>query len=73
MGFLATDGGLLLGIFAVNPTAQHRAPSHRCRFVIAGLSGVRAAKTINATIGAAYLLLGVVGFLPRRHSANISR
>jgi uncharacterized membrane protein len=39
--------------------------------VIAGLSGVRAAKTVNATIGAAYLLLGVVGFFLVGTSANI--
>ncbi len=70
-GFLATDGGLLLGIFAVNPLHNIAHLLIGAALVIAGLSGVRAAKTVNATIGAAYLLLGVVGFFLVGTSANI--
>ncbi|MDC7804487.1 DUF4383 domain-containing protein [Sphingomonas sp. BLCC-B65] len=71
VGFLATDGGLLLGIFAVNPLHNIAHLLIGAALVIAGLSSVRAAKTINATIGAAYLLLGVVGFFLVGTSANI--
>lgn len=71
VGFLATDGGLLLGIFAVNPLHNIAHLLIGAALVIAGLSGVRAANTVNATIGAAYLLLGVVGFFLVGTSANI--
>lgn len=71
VGFLATDGGLLLGIFAVNPLHNVAHLLIGAVLLIAGLSGVRAAKTVNVIIGAAYLLLGVAGFFLVGTSANI--
>lgn len=62
VGFLATEGGLLLGIFMVNPLHNIAHLLIGAALLIAGLTSARAAKTVNVTIGAAYLLLGVVGF-----------
>ncbi len=39
--------------------------------LIAGLANIRAAKTVNTVIGAAYLLLGVAGFFLVGTAANI--
>ncbi|MDQ1128363.1 DUF4383 domain-containing protein [Microbacterium sp. SORGH_AS_0888] len=71
VGFISTEGGLLLGIFAVNPLHNIAHLLIGAALLIAGLSGVRAAKTVNVVIGAAYLLLGVVGFFLVGTGANI--
>lgn len=60
-GFFATEGGLLLGIFEVNMFHNVAHLLIGAALLIAGLSNVRAAKATNTTIGAAYLLLGIVG------------
>jgi hypothetical protein len=39
--------------------------------LIAGLSSIRASKSVNTTIGAAYLLLGIVGLFILNSAANI--
>ena len=62
IGFLATEGGLLLGIFEVNPLHNVAHLLIGAALLIAGLVSARAAKTVNIIIGAAYLLLGIVGF-----------
>lgn len=62
VGFLATQGGLLLGIFMVNPFHNVAHLLIGAALLIAGLTSARAAKTVNVVIGAAYLLLGIVGF-----------
>jgi hypothetical protein len=62
VGFLATEGGLLLGIFMVNPLHNIAHLLIGAALLIAGLMSARAAKTVNIIIGAAYLLLGIVGF-----------
>lgn len=62
VSFFATDGGLLLGIFAVNPFHNVAHLLIGAVLLIGGLSSAKAAKGVNITIGAAYLLLGVVGF-----------
>ena len=62
VGFLATQGGLLLGIFMVNPFHNVAHLLIGAALLIAGLTSARAAKTVNIVIGAAYLLLGIVGF-----------
>ncbi|MEO5920385.1 MAG: DUF4383 domain-containing protein [Pseudolysinimonas sp.] len=61
VGFFDTSGGLLLGIFSVNIFHNVAHILIGAALLIAGLSGVRAAKTVNGIIGAAYLLLGLVG------------
>jgi hypothetical protein len=60
-GFFATQGGLLLGIFEVNPLHNVAHLIIGAALLIAGLANVRAAKTVNIVIGLAYLVLGIVG------------
>ncbi|KQQ22261.1 hypothetical protein ASF48_03370 [Rathayibacter sp. Leaf299] len=69
--FLATDGGLLLGIFEVNPMHNIAHLLIGGALLIAGLSTVAAAKTVNTVVGAAYLLLGIVGFFVVNTSLNV--
>lgn len=69
--FLATDGGLLLGIFEVNPMHNIAHLLIGGALLIAGLSTVSAAKSVNTVVGAAYLLLGIVGFFVVNTSLNV--
>jgi hypothetical protein len=71
VGFLATEGGLLLGIFQVNPLHNVAHILIGAALLIAGLSSARAAKTVNGTVGAAYLLLGLVGLFLVGSAFNI--
>ena len=71
VGFIATDGGLLLGIFEVNPLHNIAHLLIGAALLIAGLSSVRAAKGVNITVGAVYLLLGIVGFFLVGTALNI--
>ena len=71
VAFFATDGGLLLGIFAVNPLHNVAHLLIGAALLIAGLASIPAAKTTNIVVGAAYLLLGVVGFFIAGTAANI--
>jgi hypothetical protein len=71
VGFLATEGGLLLGIFMVNPLHNVAHLLIGAALLIAGMVSVRAAKTVNIVVGAAYLLLGVVGFFLVGSALNI--
>lgn len=70
-GFIATDGGLLLGLFEVNPLHNIAHLLIGSALLIGGLSGVAAAKTVNATVGVVYLLLGIVGFFLVGTALNI--
>jgi hypothetical protein len=70
-GFFATKSGLLLGIFEVNAFHNVAHLIIGAALLIAGLSSVRASKATNTTIGAAYLLLGIVGLFILNSSANI--
>lgn len=69
--FLATEGGLLLGIFMVNPLHNIAHLLIGAALLIAGLASARAAKTVNIIVGAAYLLLGIVGFFLVGTALNI--
>ena len=71
VGFIATEGGLLLGIFEVNPLHNIAHLLIGAALLIAGLSSTVAAKTVNVVVGAAYLLLGIVGFFLAGTAANI--
>ncbi|UOQ90705.1 DUF4383 domain-containing protein [Agromyces endophyticus] len=71
VGFIATEGGLLLGIFAVNPLHNIAHLLIGGALLIAGIVGARAAKVVNTVIGAAYLLLGILGFFLAGTAANI--
>ncbi|AZZ54011.1 MULTISPECIES: DUF4383 domain-containing protein [Rathayibacter] len=69
--FLATEGGLLLGVFEVNPLHNIAHLLIGGALLIAGLSTTSAAKTVNTTVGAVYLLLGVVGFFLVNTALNV--
>ncbi len=62
VGFISNEGGLLLGIFEVNPLHNIAHLLIGAALLIAGLANARAAKGVNTTVGAVYLLLGIVGF-----------
>lgn len=61
VGFFSTEGGLLLGIFEVNPFHNVTHLVIGAALLIAALSNVRASRTVNVVIGVVYLLLGLVG------------
>ncbi|MFE5670284.1 DUF4383 domain-containing protein [Agromyces sp. NPDC056523] len=71
IGFIATEGGLLLGVFAVNPLHNVAHLLIGGALLIAGVASARAAKLVNTIVGATYLLLGVVGFFLAGTAANI--
>ncbi len=71
VGFLATHGGLILGIFEVNPLHNVAHLLIGAALLIAGLKSVKAAKSVNTTVGLVYLLLGIVGFFLVGTSLNI--
>jgi hypothetical protein len=71
VSFFATEGGLLLGIFEVNPFHNVAHLLIGAALLIGGLVSTRAAKGVNITIGAAYLLLGVVGFFIADSALNV--
>lgn len=71
VGFLATEGGDLLGIFEVNPLHNIVHLLIGAALLIGGLSSVSAAKAVNTTVGAVYLLLGIVGFFIADSTLNI--
>jgi Domain of unknown function (DUF4383) len=70
-GFLSTSGGLLLGIFEVNPLHNVAHILIGAALLIAGLANVRAAKTVNSVVGAAYLVLGILGLFIVGSAFNI--
>jgi hypothetical protein len=72
VGFFATaNSNLLVGLFQVNPLHNIAHLIIGAALLIAGLSNVRAAKGVNTTVGAAYLLLGIIGLFLVNSSANI--
>lgn len=71
VGFIATKGGLLLGIFEVNPLHNVAHLLIGAALLIAGPSSVSAARSVNTTVGAVYLLLGIVGFFIASTALNI--
>jgi hypothetical protein len=71
VGLLDTTGGLLLGIFEVNILHNIAHLLIGAALLIAGLSGIRPAKTVNSVVGAVYLLLGIVGLFIVGSAFNI--
>lgn len=61
VGFFATEGGLLLGLFQVNIFHNVAHILIGAALLIAGLSSVSAAKAVNSAVGATYLVLGLAG------------
>ena len=71
VGFFATSGGLLLGVFEVNVLHNVLHILIGAALLIAGLSTVRAARTVNSVVGAAYLVLGLAGLFLVGSALNI--
>jgi hypothetical protein len=62
VGFIAPQGGAIFGVFEVNPLHNVVHLLVGVALLIAGLSAIPAAKAANTTVGAVYLILGIVGF-----------
>jgi hypothetical protein len=71
VGFVDTSGGLLLGLFEVNILHNVAHLLIGAALLIAGLSSVPAARSVNTTIGAVYLVLGIVGLFLVGSTFNI--
>ena len=71
VGFIATEGGLLLGVFQVNPLHNVAHLAIGAALLVAAFANLAAAKTVNTIVGGAYLLLGIVGFFLAGTAANI--
>lgn len=71
VGFFATEGGLLLGIFEVNPLHNIAHLLIGAALLVAGIVSTVAARTVNVIVGAAYLLLGIVGFFLAGSALNV--
>ena len=62
VGFIATEGGLLLGVFQVNPLHNIAHILIGGALLASGFASATAARAVNTTVGAVYLLLGIAGF-----------
>ncbi|MCU1600686.1 MAG: hypothetical protein JWO22_1395 [Frankiales bacterium] len=69
-GFAATDGGKLLGLFQVNPLHNIAHLLIGAALLLAGRT-LASARAANTVVGAAYLLLGIVGLFILGSDANI--
>jgi hypothetical protein len=69
--FAGTDGTLLLGIFEINWLHDIVHLLIGAALLIAGLSSISAAKSVNGVVGAVYLLVGILGFFIENTAANI--
>jgi hypothetical protein len=72
VGFASPEGGLLLGIFEVNPLHNIVHLAIGAALVGGAAAGLGASRMVNTAIGAAYLLVGVLGVLvPEDAQANV--
>jgi hypothetical protein len=62
-GFAATAGPKLIDLFEVNPLHNLVHLAVGILLVVTALIGIRPARVTNMTLGAVYLLVGVVGLL----------
>ena len=58
---IATDGGLLIGLFEVNPLHNLLHVAVGAGLVLAALIGNRASAYANSAVGALFLVLGLAG------------
>ncbi|MDQ6752874.1 MAG: DUF4383 domain-containing protein [Actinomycetota bacterium] len=70
IGFFATQGSNLI-VFAVNPLHNVIHLLIGAALLAGGLKSVPAAKSVNTTVGAVYLLVGLVGLFLLNSSLNI--
>lgn len=71
VGFFSTPGGLLIGLFEVNPAQNILHILVGVVLFIAGLIGALWAQLANALIGLALLLLGLVGLFLIGSTLNV--
>lgn len=71
IGFFAAPGGLLFGIFEVNAFHNVAHVLIGSALLMASLSAQNAAKTVNSAVGAAYLVLGIVGLFIAGSAFNV--
>ena len=69
--FVGQEGGLLLGVFQVNHLHNIAHLLIGAALLIGALKSVRAARSVNIIVGAAYLLLGIIGFFIADTDANV--
>jgi hypothetical protein len=70
IGFFATEGANLI-IFAVNPLHNVIHLAIGAALLTAGLKGAEMARTVNASVGAVYLLVGILGLFLLGSPLNI--
>lgn len=70
IGFFATEGANLI-IFAVNPLHNIIHLAIGAALLYAGMNSTMLSKTINTTVGAVYLLVGILGLFLVGSALNI--
>jgi Domain of unknown function (DUF4383) len=70
VGFFATEGANLI-IFEVNPLHNVIHLAIGAALLYAGLKNVQTARTVNAGVGAVYLLVGILGLFLLSSPLNI--
>ena len=71
VGFIATEGGLLLGVFQVNPLHNVAHLLIGALLVLAATRGEAVSSRVNTVVGGVYLLLGLVGLFILNEDVNI--
>jgi len=61
IGVFTVPGRVLLGVFAINPSAAVLDVLAGAALLIAGLSTVAASKVVTTILGATFLVLGIAG------------
>jgi hypothetical protein len=71
IGFFDAPGAILFGFFEVNPLHNATHLLFGAALLVAGLSGIRPAKTVNSVVGTACLVLGLAGLFVVGSAYNI--
>jgi len=71
VGFLAAEGGVLFGVFQVNPLQNILHILIGSALMLAALSSVRAASMVNSIVGTVFLVLGLAGLFLVGSPANV--
>lgn len=71
VGFTAVPGGLLLGLFEVNPLHNVGHLVLGAALLLAAVANVRASKAVNSWVGALLLVLGMFGLFAVGTPANV--
>lgn len=70
--FAGVEGGRLLGVFEVNPLHNVVHLAIGVALLFGAMAGRNAARAVNATVGATYLLVGVLGlFITGNEDVNV--